>query len=296
MGSSQQQILKTLLYSDIFDYPLSKEEIWEFLVSSTKQDKKEVLGCLNIKNTFFESKNSLFFIKGRKDIVSTRRGREKYSLQKIIFAKRIIRKLTLIPTVYFIGISGALAMKNSNKDDDIDLFVVTARDSVWTTRLLMVIFLIFLGVYRRKKDKSVANKVCLNMLIDLNALSFPKQRHDLYTAHEISQIMPIFNRDKAYEKLLNSNVWVKEFLPNVFSQKPRVPFVSKTSFINKTINYLLRIPIIEFLARNIQFWYMKKNITKETISDNYLAFHPFDYKVYVENKYKKKIAKYVYSV
>ncbi|MCL5435363.1 MAG: hypothetical protein M1405_03170 [Patescibacteria group bacterium] len=296
MGSSQEQIFKTLLYSDIFNYPLSKEEIWKFLISHTKQDKKEIWECLNAKNTLFESKNSLFFIKGRKNIVNTRREREKYSLQKIVFAKRIIQKLAIIPTVYFIGISGALAMKNSDKDDDIDLFVVTAKNSVWTTRLLMVIFLSLLGAYRRKKDKNVSNKICLNMFIDQTALSFSKQRNDLYTAHEISQITPIFNRDKTYEKFLNSNVWIKEFLPNVFSQKPRAPFVSKISFINKTISYLLRIPITEFLTRSIQFRYMKKNITKETISNNFLAFHPFDYKVYVVNNYKKKIAKYVYSV
>ncbi len=293
MGSSEEPVLKTLLYSDIFDYPLSKEEIWKFLISPTKQDKKEILGCLNAKNTFFESINSLFFIKGRKNIVNIRREREKYSLRKIIFAKEIIQKLTIIPTVYFIGISGALAMRNSEKDDDIDLFVVAAGNCVWTTRLLMIIFLSFLGAYRKKKDKNVSNKICLNMLIDENVLSFPKQRHDLYTAHEVSQIMPIFNRNKTYEKLLTSNVWIKEFLPNVFEKRPKMPFVSKTSLINKSANCLFRVLAIEFVARNIQLWYMKKNITKETVSNNFLAFHPFDYKVYVLNNYKKKIAKYV---
>jgi hypothetical protein len=295
MGSSKEQILKTLLYSDIFDYPLRKEEIWEFLISSEKSDKKEISSCLNTKNTFFESWHGLFFIKGRRDVVSIRIKREEYSLQKIIFAKKIIKKLTLIPTVRFIGISGALAMLNSEKDDDIDLFVIAAKDSVWITRLLMIVILSFLGVYRRKKDKTVSNKICLNMLIDENALAFPKQRNDLYTAHEISQIMPIFNRGRTYEKFLKSNIWIKKFLPNVFGKNPKIPSVSKTHLINESIDYLLRIFGTEFFARNVQLWYMKKNITKETVSDSFLAFHPFDYKNYVLNNYKKKIAKYKYS-
>jgi hypothetical protein len=295
MGSSKEQILKTLLYSDIFDYPLRKEEIWEFLISSEKPDKKEILRYLNTKNTFFESWNNLFFIKGRKDIVGTRINRKKYSLQKINFAKKIINKLAIIPTVRFIGISGALAMLNSEKDDDVDLFVVAAGNCVWITRLLMVILLSFLGVYRRKKDKNVSNKICLNMLIDEKALFFPKQRHDLYTAHEIFQIMPIFNRDKTYEKFLKSNAWIKELLPNIFAKKSKTPIVLKTSLINKSINYLMRIFVIEFAARNIQLWYMKKNITKETVSNNFLAFHPFDYKSHVLNSYKKKLGKYEYS-
>lgn len=296
MGSSKESILKTLLYSDIFDYPLSKEEIWKFLISKNKEDKQSFLKYLNLKNHLFDYKNNLYFIKGRIEIIKKRQEKEKYSLEKIKFAKKIIQKISLIPTVYFIGISGALAMKNSDKDDDIDLFVVTAKNSVWTTRLIIVIVLIFLRVYRKRNGESVSNKICLNMLVDDSSLSFSKDRNDLYTAHEIAQILPIFNRNKTYERFINSNIWIKDFLPNAFSQKPIIPFVSKTSFINKAINYLLRIPIIEFLARSIQFRYMKKYITKETVSNNFLAFHPFDYKAHVLNNYKKKIAKYVDSI
>jgi len=296
MGSSKESILKTLLYSDIFDYPLSKEEIWKFLISKNKEDKQSFLKYLNLRNNVIDCKNNFYFIKGRRDIIKKRQQKEKYSLEKIKFAKKIIQKINFIPTVYFIGISGALAMKNSDKDDDIDLFVVTARNSVWTTRLMLVIALNFLRVYRKRNEENVSNKICLNMLVDDSALAFFKDRNDLYTAHEIAQIMPIVNKNKTYEKFVNSNIWIKDFLPNAFSQKAVIPFISKTSFINKAINYLLRIPVIEFLARSIQFRYMKKRITKETVSNNFLAFHPFDYKTHVLNKYKKKIIKYQYGI
>ena len=296
MGSSKKSILKTLLYSDIFDYPLSREEIWKFLISENKEDKQIFLKYLNLKNYLFDHKNNFYYIKGRIEIIKKRQEKEKYSLEKIKFAKKIIQKISLIPSVYFIGISGALAMKNSTKDDDIDLFVITAKNSVWTTRLIIVMMLNFLKVYRKRNGENVSNKICLNMLVDDSALSFSKDRNDLYTAHEIAQIMPIFNRNKTYEKFINLNIWIKDFLPNVFSQKQIIPFVSEMSFVNKIINFLLRISAIEFFARSIQFLYMKKHITKEIVLTNFLAFHPFDYKTYVLNAYKKKIAKYAYSI
>jgi hypothetical protein len=296
MGSSKESIVNTLLYSDIFDYPLSKEEIWKFLISKNKEDKQSFLKYLNLKNNLFSHKNNFYFIKERIEIVKKRQEKEKYSLEKIKFAKKIIQKISRIPTVYFIGISGALAMKNSDKNDDIDLFVITAKGSVWTTRLIMVTALMFLKVYRKRTEENVSNKICLNMLVDDSTLSFSKNRQDLYTAHEIAQILPVINKNKTYERFINSNIWITDFLPNAFSQKQRIPFVSKISFIDTIINRFLRIPIIEFLIRNIQFRYMKKHITKETILNNFLAFHPFDYKTYVLNNYKKKIAEYEYGI
>lgn len=34
------KINKTLCYSDLFDYPLKKEELWKYLISSTKVEKE----------------------------------------------------------------------------------------------------------------------------------------------------------------------------------------------------------------------------------------------------------------
>ena len=77
MGSSKESILKTLLYSDIFDYPLSKEEIWKFLISKNKEDKQSFLKYLSLKNNLFNHKNNFYFIKGRIEIIKKRQEKEK---------------------------------------------------------------------------------------------------------------------------------------------------------------------------------------------------------------------------
>ena len=35
----EQAVLKTLLYSDLFDFPLTKNELWKFLISPREVDK-----------------------------------------------------------------------------------------------------------------------------------------------------------------------------------------------------------------------------------------------------------------
>ena len=293
MGSSiKEVILKTLLYSDIFNYPLTKDEVWSFLISEKKLEKEKVFNFLNSKTSVLVNKNNYFVIKGREELIGKRKERENYSVKKINLAKKIIKKLSKIPTVDFIGISGALAMKNSDKHDDIDLFVIAAKKTVWITRLIMIIYLKILNVYRTKNDKNPSDKVCLNMLIDETVLSFSKKRRDLYSAHEIFQIMPIFSRNKTYEKFILSNQWTEAFLPNVFEEKKNAQFVSDDLSSKSLIKFLINSLGLEYLARNIQFAYMKKNITKETVSRNFLAFHPYDYKKFVMKEYKKRLMKF----
>ena len=95
MGSSKESILKTLLYSDIFNYPLSKEEIWKFLISKNKEDKQIFLRCLSLKNSPFDHKKNLYFIKGREGIIKKRQKLAlilQSILNKVIFKIRQIKR------------------------------------------------------------------------------------------------------------------------------------------------------------------------------------------------------------
>src|SRR5687768_3690701 len=50
---TEQAVLKTLLYSDIFDFPLTKHELWKFLISPREIDKKlfdqALIDLVNVK-------------------------------------------------------------------------------------------------------------------------------------------------------------------------------------------------------------------------------------------------------
>lgn len=284
MDSREREILKTLLYSDFFDYPLKEEEIYKFLITDKKIEKAQFHKILNTLKASVESKKGFYFLSGRKELVSRREDREKVSLQKMQKAKEIIRMLSLIPTVQLIGISGALSMKNSDKDDDIDIFVITKNGFVWTTRFLMVIFLLVLGAYRNKNSKKYSDKICLNMLLDENYIKLEK---NLYIAHEIAQLIPVFERDNAYEKFLRENDWVKNFMVNTLKEDINYS-KKKNGIMEKTLIFIFSFFIFEKASKLLQSLYMRKHITKEIIEDNVLRLHPFDYGSHILRAYTKK--------
>lgn len=284
---SNSAISRTFIYSDIFDFPLTKEEIWKFLIGKKirrESFEKELSRLVRSKTRPLRSDRKLYYLFGRKEIVEKRIRRKKVSQQKLVEAKRIINVLSLVPTVLFIGISGGLALENADEKDDIDLFIITSKNSLWITRLILVFLLIVAGQYRGRGKKE-SQKICLNMLIDEKLLMFEKYRQNLYTAHEIAQLKPMLDRNNTYKKFINANRrWMSRFLPNA---------------MNRIRNQALRIKerknplfIIEKLAKTLQLWYMKKHITKETVSDNMLAFHPFEYGEYVLKEYNKRLKQY----
>lgn len=293
MDSREKGLLKTLLYADIFNHPLKKEEIFKFFISNEKLDKKVLSQVL--KNSGAAHKNNYYFINGRTELIKKRKNREKISKLKIAKAKKIIKKIGIVPSVKLIAISGALSMKNAEKEDDIDIFVVTQEKLVWATRLFLILALSFMGVYRRRNAKITSDKICLNMIVGENAMRFKKIHQNLYIAHEIFQMIPVFERDNTYYKFINANNWANSFLPNAFAS--RVRFIKKkTTLMDKCLIFLLKTLFWEKIFRFLQLEYMSKHITTERVENNFLGFHPFDYQTYVLKLYRKRLKEHGLTV
>ncbi|MDP3726793.1 MAG: hypothetical protein Q8Q96_00580 [bacterium] len=280
-------ILQTLAYSDVFDYPLKEEELWRFLIApsagSGQVSRRQLKEKLDSSPSVIKYKDGFYCFSQRAHIIEKRKRKEKISQEKFAILKKAIFYLRLIPTVQLLGISGALAMKNADKDDDIDLFVIAKKNKLWMTRAFLVIILELLGLRRRRKEKNTANKICLNMLIDEAFLSLSKEKQDLYGAHEVVQMLPLFERNNTYTRFITANLWVKNFLPNGLDIK-----ILKYKDIKGSKSHNL----FEFFAKILQLWYMKKHQTTEVISDGMLAFHPFDYRKKILKVYNQRLRKY----
>lgn len=284
MHHSKASIIATLSYSDVFDYPLTKAELWRYLLVESPISFIEFEKTIN--DGSISQRQEYFFLPGKGTSVARRQQREKVSAKKMQKAKAIVAILQKIPTIQHIGISGSLAMQNAEKDADIDLFVITLPHTLWVTRFFILLLLQLKHVRRKRNERKTRDTVCVNMMIDLDHLAFPKERHDLYTAHEIMQMKPLFSRGVAYEMFLQNNSWVKRFLPNSFPQTALQMFPR-----NSRIQYS-RLQIFENIAKQMQLWYMKRHMTTETIKDGFVAFHPNDYKSTVLNAWEKRKQKY----
>lgn len=280
-------ILSTLAYHDIFDYPLNLEEVKNLLIQNKSETSsiKKTLKALTESKRVGESKG-LFYLRGRKKIVEIRGKRTTYSKDKYKKAKFYLSILKNIPSVKLIAITGALAMNNSTKNDDIDLLIVTAKKTLWTTRFLAN--LVLLPYKRKPSSKKQKDKACLNVFINESNLHIKEK--NLYTAHEMAQLVPLFERNRAYLKFIKANNWIQEYLPSwkpEFSEEQ-----SKVSSIQKLVSLLL-IPVYllptERLFRSLQLSYMKSKITTEKIGNNQLFFHPSNTQTRVLEKYEKKL-------
>lgn len=293
MDSSEKLIIKTLLYSDIFDFPLSEEEIWKYLICEKNVSEKHFANRIKKINSVVFRKNGYLFTTERESIVKKRLKRIKESKIKLEYAKKIIRKLFLVSTVMFIGISGNLSMLNSEKKDDIDIFIIVKKNKIWITRFFLIAMLKFMGVYRKRGEKVVPNKFCLNMLIDEISLKLSSNFQNLYTAHEVSQLMPIREREGIYKKFIESNSWTSDFLPNIKEEIDKREVEHHTDrLFEKLFSVVLLIPFLEFFAKAFQLRLINKNITSETVGNHFLAFHPRDYKSEVLLQYNKSLFKY----
>ncbi len=294
MQTSEKAVLKTLLYSDIFEFPLTEQEIWQYVVSDKNITKEEIKSSLSHLRSKLSALNGLYSIKGKEKHIRERMALRKLLKTKLSIAQYASHYLSYIPTIYFIGISGGLAAEDIKETDDIDFFIIVKNNCIWITRLMILAVLELLQLRRKRDDKNGANKICVNMIIDESQLVWPDIRRDIYNARELVQLKPLFERHTMHRKLLESNKWVSKFFFNAYQllQRTQIQEEQRTYMIIKIISFFINLSLTQYIAKVIQKIYMKKTRTTETISDSFLAFHPYDYRKQIIKNLHKKFAEY----
>ncbi|MDP3998565.1 MAG: hypothetical protein Q8P89_03025 [bacterium] len=302
--SLKEAILKTLAYADIFDYPLKEEEIWHRLIWNTNGIRKSIypnesewektFGLICRSSGELGFKGSYYFLLGRQKLVDIRQKREGWGQEKWKKAQRAAGLFKVIPTVKMIAVTGNLAVENCDKEDDIDLLIVATPGSLWLTRLLAILLLEITGKRRRPEQKTVCDKLCLNMFLDEDHLQIPSNEQDLYTAHEVVQLKLLWDRGGVYQKFLAQNRWVKSYLPNGVGTE--ILGYKDTRKGKKSLDFLMSqsLSVFEHLARNFQLWYMRKRRTTEVISGGVIRFHPHDARLWIFDEYQNRLRQFPY--
>jgi hypothetical protein len=294
-----------LLYADIFDFPLTKEEMetWSIDPKVVLSGNKNFISNLpangraammNPVGTQRGANCIYFCLRGREEIINLRQERETISQEKRLRARKASKILKTIPTIRAVFLTGNVAVGNSKVEDDIDLLLVTTPGTIWVTRLMAVILTSLIGARRKAGDKVVKNLLCLNMFIDEDHLSVPKKKQSLYLAHEVLYASPVFDRGGVHQEFIKANGWVKSFLPNAWGAfgtaggKITEPPQSKPVGPTPTAFKLILRPI-ERLAQLLQVKYMEKHRTSEVITEGFLSFHPQDKRLVVEKAFGKRL-------
>ncbi|HEY4332854.1 MAG TPA: hypothetical protein VGM78_09810 [Ilumatobacteraceae bacterium] len=203
-------VLAALAYADVFHWPLTADEVHRALpVPSDRADVGHALASL-VDRGQVACVDDLYLLGDARDRVAERRRREAHSARLWRSARRYGRVVAILPGVRMVAVSGSLAVNAADAAADVDLFVVTEDDRLWTTRAFVV------ATVRLASVLSMGRTVlCPNFMVAMSNLALAE--HDPFTAHELAQLVPLAGV-ATYERLLTENMWFLDHLPNAVSR------------------------------------------------------------------------------
>lgn len=197
-------ILKVLAYFDIFYYPLTKNEIREFLEQPLSEiNFEELLAQMLADKSIFLHHD--FYSLHNNFLLAYRRREGNLRAAKLLpKAFKIGRFLFHFPFVRAVCISGSLSKNFADEKADIDFFVITKANRLWIARTIMHLFkkLTFLTGHQ--------HYFCMNYYIDEEALLIGDQ--NVFTAMEVTTLVPVCGR-KAIDSFFSINDWRHQFFP-----------------------------------------------------------------------------------
>jgi len=209
----ERAIVQTVAYADVFDYPLTADEIQRYLIGVTAS-RGMVRGLLsNSPPKPLVRSGRYFTLAGREASVETRKLR---SAEAVDYWRRAVhygRRMSHLPFVRMVAVTGALAMDN-NADGDIDYLVITEPGRLWLCRA-MIVAQVKLAAMR-------GTELCPNYFLSERAMVL--EERNLFTAHEVTQMVPLTGM-ATYQHLRSLNRWTDEHLPNAGSAPKRVAVV-----------------------------------------------------------------------
>jgi hypothetical protein len=210
-------LIKVLVFFDLFYYPLTSYEAWRYLSIETDfLSVKKTLENL-VKNNKIKEKNGFYFLFNREENLIYRKKRYHFANRKIKKAMKAARLFSLLPFVKFVALSNLIGRHNMRDGSDIDLFIISAKNRLWLTRLFCAGLMKILG--RRPNKKNKRDKICLSFYVDDNHLDLEslslKDNNDYYFYFWLAGLYPLYDKGAYHFYLIKNNQWLKKYLPNI---------------------------------------------------------------------------------
>lgn len=229
----KQDILATLSYFDIFDYPLTQTEIAQFLKTTcSSAEFTNDLHMLTIENWVYKF-DEFYTLQNNYSLIQRRRKGNAKAKAMLKKAETIAAFLSAFPFVKGVAVSGSLSKNFADENSDIDFFIITEKNKLWLARTFMHCFK-KIAMLQKKEDF-----YCMNYYIDEEMLRIKEK--NIYTATEIATLLPLRGM-QVFKDFFAENSWSKNFLPN---HSLRISYLEETKnpFFKKTIELIFRNPV-----------------------------------------------------
>lgn len=282
------QIIRQLLYYDIFDHPLTKEEIFRNC-SPDKSDHEWFEDLINRKliykiNNYYSPRNDTRLSLRRK------KG-EEYTQKAMPKALKMASLISKFPFVRAVALSGSISKGYMDSTTDVDFFIITTPKRLWLTRTLLIL-------YKKVFLLNSFRFFCLNYFIDEDNLEIPDR--NIFSATEMNTLKPVFGH-KLMALFFRSNNWVTEYYKGYSREKTNEDEYVKKMRVKKSLEFLLSNfigNIIDILSMKltVQFWRLKyKNDSKNLFTTSFrlnrsvAKYHPGNFQKRVLNSFNKKM-------
>lgn len=228
-GQPEQSVIKALAYFDIFNYPLTQEEIYNYIDQPVPVEvvMATLLRLVEEKRIF---RLGNFYSLQQDVALHTRRTMGNHKAEVLLkTAYKVGGFLYQFPFVRGIGISGSLSKNFADQQTDIDFFIITRSNRLWIARTLMHLF---------KKLTYITGHqhwYCMNYYIDEEALRIDEQ--NIFTATELITLIPVCGNG-ALHNFYHQNNWVADYFPHQDVSRQSI-LVSRSGFFKRAAEWLL---------------------------------------------------------
>jgi hypothetical protein len=210
-------IVATVAYADVMDFPLTGFEIWKYLMATG--DDTDSRGPVNLDAVLaalqteevkkrLVSDRGWFALRGRSELFEQRWIRERRSEIRMKRIRGLGRVLRFVPFVRMVALTGSVAMKNAKRGSDWDMLIVLRAGHIWMGRIVVSGVLHLIG--RRRWGRHTRDRACLNFWITSESLEIPLK--DWFSSWEYSTLIPLFGA-REFRRFRMENRWIARFRP-----------------------------------------------------------------------------------
>ncbi len=252
----------------MFNYPLKKRELFLFLGSQQgMQEFDKAVEALLDESAIFKIGHFYSLFNNYTLAERRRKGNEK-AADMLKKAEKAAAIIAAFPFVKGVAVSGSLSKKFADEHADIDFFIITAANRLWTARTLLHIFKKFTFLF------NLQDHFCMNYFIDEEEPCILEK--NIYTATEVSTILPV-RGSQVFERFYQANNWTKKFLPNRYMHIPTEKEIRKTWFrliVEKILNNRFGNKLDDFLMKlTANSWNNKTRRKKKNSKGVLLSMH-----------------------
>ena len=294
MDDTGNSIIKLLLYYDVFDHPLTKEEILlNCNLNGKSSDKTGILEEMTAKGLIYRL-DGFYSVRDDPSLIEKRNNGNKMAAGFLPKAIKMAKFISAFPFIRSVSLSGSLSKNYMDTKTDIDYFIIANPNRLWLARTILI-------MYKRIFLLNSHKYFCLNYFIDFEHLEI--EQKNIFTATELFTLIPVTGKNYI-QQFIEANSWVKGY----FQQYPFREIGSiepdPDRIVKKTLEWILNHffgNVLDILAMKltIKFWKRKyindaKNLFDKSFRlKRYVAkYHPQNFQELVMDLYEQKVRKY----